>query len=272
MSGFSLYIRGSFLLISTAITLPALAADFAALRGHWQCQEHGEAYTLEFSSNRVLLYNGISLNYQLGPDLMIVEEEYGPVPYYYQLQGEALIFPSLDGSVARCQRAKQSPSTSSKPESQKTPEQSGAQTSQTVTPGRNWPVYARPAGRVAWDTTDPQALVYKFSARWDSATANTLSNIYLKPDGRYEDAYEAGYSGTFEDQGGYQTGAWGATGTEQGGGYWTIAGTLEQGVITLHGNDGNSQILNYRVYVSNGEYYGDYYFNGKLYTPKYIYR
>lgn len=266
MTGISLHVRGLLLASLSVVSLPAHADDFAALRGFWQCSEQGEGYTLEFTSPGVMLYNGIRLNYQLGPNLMLVEEQYGPVPYYYELQGDRLNFPALDGTVARCQRAKRP---APAPAPQQPPSVSGSHSAQAVVPGRNWPVYARPAGRVAWDTTDPQALVYKFAARWDHASRNTLSNIYLKPDGRYEDAYEAGYSGNLDGPGG---GAWGATGAEQAGGYWTIEGTLERGVITLHRHNGTREVLNYQVYTRNGEYFGDYYFNGKLYTPKYIYR
>jgi hypothetical protein len=135
------------------------------------------------------------------------------------------------------------------------------------------PPYQRPPGRITWEDSSPEKLLYKFAGRWDSATSNTLHNIYLKPDGSFEDSYEAGYSGQFVDQGGFQTGNWGATGNEQAGGRWTIQGTLRQGTITLiHGN-GKRTNYGYRVHCRGSECYGsEYFFNGKLYSVKYIYR
>lgn len=249
---------------------PLHASDYNALKGHWQCQEEGENYRLEFRSQNTLLYNGEATSYKLAPGgTLIVEEEYGPVGYYYQLQGKSLTFLSAEGSVAQCQKGKK-PAIA-------TPRQAAPQTghlaAQALVPGRNWPAYARPQGNISWNSSDPQALLYKFAGRWDHVSTNTLSNIYLKPDGSYDEAYEAGYSGTFQDQGGYQTGAWGAAGAEKSGGYWTIQGTLERGTITLIGNDGSRTALNYRVHVSNGEYYGgEYFFNGRLHSVNYIYR
>jgi hypothetical protein len=138
----------------------------------------------------------------------------------------------------------------------------------------DWPPpYRRPAGRSTWEDSSAEKLLYKFAGRWDAATSNTLHNIYLKPDGTFEDAYEAGYSGQFVDQGGFQTGNWGAFGNEQDKGRWTIQGTLRQGTITLiHGN-GKRTDYQYQVHCRGGECYGsEYFFNGKLYTVKYIYR
>jgi hypothetical protein len=135
------------------------------------------------------------------------------------------------------------------------------------------PPYQRPPGRSTWEDSSPEKLFYKFVGRWDSATSNTLHNIYLKPDGSFEDSYEAGYSGQFTDQGGFQTGNWGATGNEQAGGRWTIRGTLRQGTITLiHGN-GKRTNYRYQVHCRGSECYGsEYFFNGKLYSVKYVYR
>lgn len=57
------------------------------------------------------------------------------------------------------------------------------------------------------------------------------------------------------------------------GGRWTIQGTLRQGTITLiHGN-GKRTNYGYRVHCRGSECYGsEYFFNGKLYSVKYIYR
>ena len=148
-------------------------------------------------------------------------------------------------------------------------------TSGTVTRDvSGWPPpYQRPTGKITNEDSSPGKLLYKFAGRWDSATSNTLHNIYLKPDGSFEDSYEAGYSGQFADQGGFQTGNWGAAGNEQAGGRWTIQGTLRQGTITLiHGN-GKRTNYRYQLHCRGSECYGgEYFFNGKLYSVKYIYR
>jgi hypothetical protein len=145
---------------------------------------------------------------------------------------------------------------------------------QAQSPDGGWPPpYQRPPGRSTWEDSSPEKLLYKFAGRWDSATSNTLHNIYLKPDGSFEDSYEAGYSGQFVDQGGFQTGNWGTTGNEQTGGRWTIQGTLRQGTITLIYRNGKSTDYRYQVHCRGSECYGsEYFFNGKLYSVKYIYR
>ena len=135
------------------------------------------------------------------------------------------------------------------------------------------PPYEKPTGRVSPDDSSPKNLLYKFAGRWDSATSNTLHNLYLKPDGSFEDSYEAGYSGQFVDQGGLQTGNWGAANNEQAGGRWTIQGTLRQGTITLIHRNGKRTDYRYQVHCRGSECYGgEYFFNGKLYSVKYIYR
>ena len=151
---------------------------------------------------------------------------------------------------------------------------SGGTTGQVTRDASGWPPpYQRPPGRSTWEDSSPEKLLYKFAGRWDSATSNTLHNIYLKPNGSFEDSYEAGYSGQFVDQGGSQTGNWGTAGNEQTGGRWTIQGTLRQGTITLIHRNGKRTDYRYQVHCRGSECYGsEYFFNGKLYSVKYIYR
>ena len=193
----------------------ALAADdYARLQGSWECEEAGTRSTLQFLSPSQLSYNGVTTSYQMVPNAILVEEEYGLAQYYYQFQDGALIIFSADGSVSQCRKA------APRSPQQTNPGQPSAGTAGSLVPGPNWPRYERPAGRVSEDAPSPQALLYKFAGRWDHVSSNTLTNLYLKPDGTYEESYEAGYSGQFQDQGGYQTGNWGATGGAQGGGRW----------------------------------------------------
>ena len=249
---------------------PALANDFASLKGLWNCEEDGTQYTLEFSTANQLVYGGQRLQYQLQENTLLVQEDYGYTPYLLQMQEADLIILSPDGSVSRCRKGEVAQAVVPL---KKQPATATSSDIQALVPGSNWPVYARPAGNVSWDSSDPQALLYKFAGRWDNYSGSTLTNIYLKPDGSYEDSSETSYSGSFSDQGGYQTGAWGATGQNRGGGYWTIKGTLSRGVIKLVANDGRHNVINYQVHVKNGEYYGgEYFFNGALHSVNYIYR
>jgi hypothetical protein len=243
------------------LSLPGYADEgYSLLKGFWQCQEEGGQATLEFQSKNQLVYNGQPANYQLLPNAFQVLEDIGPVNYYYQfLEGTLVIF-SPEGSMTYCQKVK------------KSPHQKQLSTRPHGTT-QNWPKYERPKRSMTGDESDLQSLVYKFAGRWDHVTLNTLTNLYLKPDGTYEESYEAGYSGQFQDQGGYQTGHWGAAGTDQGQGRWTIQGTLKRGTLTLTAANGARTVYQYRVHYKNGEYYwGEYFFNGKLYSVKYIYR
>ena len=233
---------------------------YSLLEGFWQCQEEGEQTTLEFQSKNQLIYNGQPASFQLLPNGFRVQEDSGPADYYYQyLEGTLIIF-SSDGSMTYCQKAKKQPH----------------QAQQSTRPHgttQNWPKYERPKRSMTGDESDLQSLLYKFAGRWDHVTSNTLTNLYLKPDGTYDESYEAGYGGQFQDQGGYQTGHWGATGKDQGQGRWTIQGTLKRGTLTLIASNGNRIVYQYRVHYKNGEYYwGEYFFNGKLYSVEYIYR
>jgi len=252
-------------LITTGLLLGlsplAAADDYAQLNGFWQCEEEGERTTLDFRSPDTLFYNGVSAQYQLGNGVFRVQEEYGPADYYYQFQQGTLVILSPEGYVTQCRKGKR-PATSPPPPAQGKSSPSG------------WPPpYQRPSGRSSWDDAEPAKLLYKFAGRWDAATTNTLHNLYLKPDGTYEEAYESGYSGTFTDQGGYQTGNWGAAGAEQARGHWSIQGSLRKGQITLIDNNGKRNVYQYQVHCQGNECYGsEYFFNGKLYSVKYIYR
>lgn len=262
---YQMAIRAIVFTAALLVGLPAQANDGARLQGAWQCQETGERYTLEFGPPGQLRYNGAPTRYQLLPNILRVQEDYGVVDYYYEFRQKTLIFVSPDGSVATCQKTE--------PASMPRQARPAPGTTSPQTPSGWPPPYQRPQGRSTWEDSDPASLLYKFAGRWDSVTTNTLHNIDLKPDGTYEDTYESGYSGTFSDQGGYQTGSWGAAGSEQGGGHWTIRGTLRQGQITLIDQNGNRTVYNYKVHCRGNECYGsEYFFNGKLYSVKYIYR
>ena len=184
------------------------------------------------------------------------------------MENEITVFEHL--TSPKCQKAK-------KPKQIRTQQKAGKATSSTTrarTNDQHWPPpYVRPHGQIDEYNPGAQVLLYKFAGRWDHVTSNTLTNLYLKPDGTYEEAYEAGYSGVFKDQGGYQTGNWGATGEQQARGRWKAVGGLRQGKIYLMDQSGREGVISYQVHIKGGEaYWGEYFFNGKLYSVKYIYR
>lgn len=263
----TLIIAALFLLL---ISPGAWADNYTQLKGYWQCQEDGQTAILEFTSRQQLLYNGQAASYQLAPGIIQVQEEQGLANYLYTVEGNLLVILSPDGSVTQCQKAK-------KPKPAKTRQKSGKDSSpkyQSKSQDQVWPPpYARPQGRIDEDNPGAQALLYKFAGRWDHVTGNTLTNLFLKPDGSYEEAYEAGYSGVFKDQGGYQTGNWGATGAQQARGRWMVVGGLRQGKLYLVDQSGRENVYHYRVHIKGGEvYWGEYFFNNRLYSVKYIYR
>jgi hypothetical protein len=258
-------------ILSLLFSLPyARADDFARLKGYWRCQEDGQQSTLEFSTQQQLLFNGQAAGYQLAPGAILVQEEHGLASYLYTLEGNFLVILSPDGSITQCQKAK-------KPKQVKTQQKSGKNTSPTSgakSSNQTWPPpYVRSQGPIDEHNPDAQTLLFKFAGRWDHVTSNTLTNLFLKPDGTYEEAYEAGYSGQFTDQGGYQTGNWGATGAQQAQGRWKIVGSLRQGKLYLVDQSGRTSAIPYQVHIKGGEiYWGEYFFNGRLYSVKYIYQ
>jgi len=95
-------------------------------------------------------------------------------------------------------------------------------------------------------------LMQAMAAEYYSFSGSTERKVMLCPDGRYFNASESGYSGTFRDTGGYQTGAWGAAGQKSGGGRWVIQGTGQQGTITLTAGDGSRSQVRYQATGERG--------------------
>jgi hypothetical protein len=251
----------AILVLSTAVR----ADEFALLKGFWECTEEGARATLEFKTKQRLVYNGTAYSYQLAPGVFQVQDDSGVANYFYAIEDGILMIMSMDGSISQCRKGKkpQKATTGKKP--------SG---SATAAGGGPWPPrYVKP--QPPYDEVNPsnELLLYKFAGRWDHVTTYTLTNLFLKPDGTYEEAYEAGYSGTFTDQGGYQTGSWGAAGADNERGYWQVVGGLRTGSLILRDQQGNQTTYQYQVHIKNGEvYWGEYFFNNRLYSVKYIYR
>jgi hypothetical protein len=248
----------------------ASAEGYTQLKGYWQCQEDGGQLSLEFKSRQQLLYNGQAYNYTLGPGVMQVREGNSLVNYFFMLERGILTVFSPDGSVMQCRKTRKPKVVGTKQK----PGKSTKQGQQALSTDLGWPPrYARPQDNVDEYNPGAQALLYKFAGRWDNVTTNTLTNLYLKPDGTFEEAYEADYSGQFTDQGGYQTGRWGATGGQQARGHWKVVGGLRKGKLYLVDRNGQERVIPYQIHIRGGEvYWGEYFFNSQLYSVKYIYR
>jgi len=267
-----------FTILLTAVTISAIlfirpmawADDYNRLEGCWQCREDGEQTMLEFKSRQQLLYNGEAFKYQLTAESIRVQEESGFLEYAFTFEGDILIILTPYGSVIQCRKVKKTPQaeTKQKPGKQNSP------SPKAWSDDKSWPPpYVRPQGPIDENNPGPALLLYKFAGRWDNVTSNTLTNLFLKPDGTYEVAYEAGYSGVFKDQGGYQTGHWGATGSQQEQGQWNAVGSLREGELHLINQNGEKKIYHYQVHIKGGEvYWGEYFFNGRFYSVNYIYR
>ena len=247
----------AFMFISSAVW----ADEFVRLKGFWECTEEDARATLEFTSKQNLIYNGTAYTYQLAPGVFQVQDETGVANYFYTIEDGVLLIMSMDGSVSQCRKGKKpkEEAAAKKPSGAPSPSANGP-----------WPPpYVRPQPPFDEVNPSPELLLYKFAGRWDHVTRNTLTNLYLKPDGSYEEAYESGYSGTLANQGG----SWGATGAEQERGYWKVVGGLRSGKLILRDQNGNETVYPYQVHIQNGEvYWGEYFFNNRLYSVKYIYR
>ena len=115
--------------------------------------------------------------------------------------------------------------------------------------------------------------MYKFAGPWDHVTSSTLTNLFFKPDGTYEEVCESGYSGAFKDQGAYRTVNWGATGAYQGRGRWKVVGGLGQASsIWWIEMVGRMYAVSKSISGEERSFGGEYFFNGRLYSVKYIYR
>lgn len=260
-SSLGYYLLTAFFSLFLCMSVPASAEDYALLKGQWQCVEEDVQSTLDFQSEDRLLFNGDPSGYQLMPGAIRLLGDFGPEDYFYQLDGNTLIIVSPDGSVMKCEKAPKNEQENQPSYEARTPASGGLSKLE------------RPNVPATGDESDQASLLYKFAGKWSHYTPNTETHIYLKPDGSYFESYDSSYGGQFYDQGGYQTGTWGAAGTNKGQGRWSVQGTLKQGQISLTDFNGNRSAYQYQVHVKNGTtYWGEYLFNGQLYAVTYIYR
>jgi len=85
-----------------------------------------------------------------------------------------------------------------------------------------------------------------------SGGGGSESQIAFCPDGRFFEAYEAGY---------YGSGEWGSASQSNSSGTWAVEGTLEGGTITIQYGSGKTVNVKYQA----GDERGCYYFDGRLY-------
>lgn len=100
-----------------------------------------------------------------------------------------------------------------------------------------------------------EELLRHFTGTWVRISANSIAKVTLYANGTYRDYAESIYSGkyTIASQG-------------QGGGRWTVRGTLQQGTMTFTDQVGAQSTLEYRVNTEKGKvYWNEYWIDGKLY-------
>lgn len=116
---------------------------------------------------------------------------------------------------------------------------------------------------------DVSELAAFFVGMWAHATANTLTNFELYANGTFSSTYEAGYSGSFQNDLGHQTGNWGVANNEGSQGRWTVRGTREAGALILTWPNGEQELVEYRVHRTGGQtYWSEYFFDGVLYSKR----
>ncbi len=183
----------------------------SGLLGHWAC--NGGATRLNFSGPNTLIFDGERSSYQLMPNTIVVQEEYGMVSYPYQLNGEQLAIQFPDGSLLQCDRAR-----------------GGSAPRQAASPS----------------SANNAVLAQQIAGTWWGYSGATETKIGLCPGGRYLEFSESGYSGHSYDSAGAETMAWGTAGQGGRSGRWTIQGDTQRGVIAVQGADGSTFTLRYR--------------------------
>ncbi len=110
------------------------------------------------------------------------------------------------------------------------------------------------AGKPAPAGPNDQGLMQQMAARYYGYQGSTETKAALCPNGSYYDTSESSYSGRGFDGLGNETMAWGAASQGQGGGTWTVQGSLQQGVITVNYSGGSVTRINYRAIDNQGCY------------------
>jgi hypothetical protein len=72
--------------------------------GRWKCSNDYGAASLEFQAGNRLVYQGESMTYKQGPEVLSVQEEDGPAEYRYALKGDVLQIVFPEGDRMECRR------------------------------------------------------------------------------------------------------------------------------------------------------------------------
>lgn len=94
-----------------------------------------------------------------------------------------------------------------------------------------------------------------FVGQWSTYTKYSETHIYFYPNGTYQTSNSSSYGNSDAAVGA----TWGMANDNNSGGYWSVQGNMKRGRITLQGNNGSTQYIDY---VIQGK---EMYFNGTLY-------
>lgn len=169
------------------------------LMGKWQTRTEDGIVTLQFVSEKQLIYDGETMSCVLKPKVISVEDEgLGWVDYPYTLKAGVLTITYPEGYQLQFTKVKTAVKTRSR-------------------------------------GTGASKLVAHFAGTWKNYTKNTETLVVLEPNGDYYERYTSSYSGG----GYAPDGEWGTATDTQHRGRWSLKGTMQQGVITITNPDGS---------------------------------
>ena len=209
------------------------------------------------------------MTYEVVDDAILVEDDYGAIPYYYGFEGDSLVILSPDGSVMWCEESAQ-------PEPSQAVPGRGPGTSTAgpgvLVPGPDWPVYAPPTEPVSEDAPSSQALLYKFAGRWDTSPPTRRPVCISIPTAPTCAATKPATAATSRRMA-CRAGAGAPPVASSDRGQWMIERSAHGGDPDPHRSERDRFAVPYQVHVEDGEtYWGEYLFDGDLYQVTYIYR
>ncbi len=122
-------------------------------------------------------------------------------------------------------------------------------------------LFVRDSGAVA----SPEGKVFpQLLGKWKDIRSSGHTIIVLMSDGTY--SYYSDFAAGNSTQGDTN---WGYGNATRDRGTWKAVGTPKRGTIYYQSQQGGSDTLSYQVHVENGRtYWGEYYFDGKLYVKQ----
>jgi hypothetical protein len=202
----------------------ALGQAQPSLIGAWQSAGPGGPIHLVFESKNRLIFDGEPAKYALSPGLIRVDDGQSVINYPYILSGDLLTITFPEGFKMQFKRTKGAPAPSAK------------------------------TGNTGSSSAEVESskLASEIAGVWWGYSGSTERKIGLCPNGRYQDYSESSYSGSSKDSLGNPSTSWGAAGQRGGSGTWTIKGSYQEGIISVHYSNGNVTTIQYKQFGDPG--------------------